>query len=122
MILQKILSTYGEVRLCMDGGEAVDAFSSALDEGAPFDLVCMDFMLPEMDGRAALSMIRGIEKDKGIKPGLGVKVILATGLSSIETEYEDITTLCDAIIQKPVRKDTLLDTMRRLGFKDSAGS
>ena len=117
VILEKILSSFGEVQVSMDGVEAIEVFSSALEEGSPFDLVCMDFMMPEMDGRTALTRIREMERDRGIMPGTGVKVIMATGLSTIESEYDDITAMCDAIIQKPVRKDVLLETLGRFGFR-----
>jgi two-component system chemotaxis response regulator CheY len=116
IILQKILGTYGEVQLCGDGQEAIDAFVRAMGKGEPFDLICMDFMMPEMDGRTALKRIRSIEQERGIPRNQAIKVIMATGMSAIEEEYSDITGLCEAIIQKPIRKDTLVDILERMGF------
>jgi two-component system chemotaxis response regulator CheY len=116
IILQKILSPFGEVHLCYNGTEAIDAFCSMLDKGTPFDLICMDFMMPEIDGHAALTRIRAIEKERGILPKERVKVIMTTGLSNIETEYADITSLCDAILLKPIRKDELLKSLQGLGY------
>jgi two-component system chemotaxis response regulator CheY len=116
IILQKILGAYGEVQLSGDGHEAIDAFLRALDRGEAFDLICMDFMMPEMDGRTALTRIRSIEQERGIPRHQAIKVIMATGMSAIEEEYSDITGLCDAIIQKPIRKDTLVDILERMGL------
>jgi two-component system chemotaxis response regulator CheY len=116
IILQRILSPFGEVHLCYNGIEAIDAFCSMLDQGAPYNLICMDFMMPEIDGHAALTRIRAIEKERGISQGERVKVIMTTGLSNIETEYVDITSMCDAIILKPFRKDALLKVLHDLGF------
>jgi two-component system, chemotaxis family, chemotaxis protein CheY len=116
IILQKILSPFGEVHLCYDGNEAIDAFCSMLETGTPFDLICMDFMMPEIDGHAALTRIRAIEKERGILRGERVKVIMTTGLSNIETEYADITSMCDAILLKPIRKDELLKSLQDLGY------
>ncbi len=116
IILQKILGTYGEVQLCGDGQEAIDAFVRATEKGEAFDLICMDFMMPEMDGRTALTRIRSIEQERGIPRNRAIKVIMATGMSAIEEEYSDITGLCDAIIQKPIRKDTLVDILDRMGL------
>jgi two-component system, chemotaxis family, chemotaxis protein CheY len=116
IILQKILSSFGEVHLCYNGNEAIDAFRSMLDQGTPFDLICMDFMMPEIDGHAALKRIRAIEKERGILPKEWVKVIMTTGLSNIETEYADITSMCDAILLKPIRKDELLKSLQDLGY------
>ncbi|HVN71990.1 MAG TPA: response regulator [Desulfomonilia bacterium] len=114
IILQRILSPYGEVHLSLNGGEAIDAFKSALDQGSPFDLICMDFMMPELDGRTALVRIRTIETEKGINQADRVKVIMTTGLRNINTEYDDITSLCDAVIQKPVRKDNLTQFLQKI--------
>jgi two-component system, chemotaxis family, chemotaxis protein CheY len=116
IILQKILSPFGEVDLCYDGNEAIDTFRSMLDKGTPYDLICMDFMMPEIDGHAALTRIRAIEKERDISRSGGVKVIMTTGLSNIETEYDDITSMCDAILLKPIRKDTLLKALQDLGY------
>ena len=116
IILQRILSPFGDVHLCYNGNEAIDAFCSMLDQGTPYNLICMDFMMPEIDGHAALTRIRAIEKERGISQGERVKVIMTTGLSNIETEYVDITSMCDAIILKPFRKDALLKALQDLGF------
>jgi two-component system chemotaxis response regulator CheY len=117
MIMQKILSPYGEVFVCEDGAQALGAFMKAHDEGRPFDLICMDFMMPEMDGRDTLLKIR--EHENGLKTASRrrVKVAMITGLSTIESEYNDIATLSDAVIQKPVRRSELEATLERFGFK-----
>jgi two-component SAPR family response regulator len=60
-----------------------------------------------LDGRSTLVRIRAIEKEKGINYADRVKVIMTTGLKNIETEFPDMNSLCDAIIPKPVRRDSL---------------
>lgn len=115
-IMQKIMAPYGTVHLCMDGAEAVEAFISSMDGCAPFDLVCMDYMMPGMDGLEALSRMRTAECARGIPPGRGVKVIMATATSTVETGYEDLAGMCDAVIHKPLRKDAFVNIMNRLGF------
>jgi len=60
--LYKFLSAYGECDITIDGIEAVDAFMLALDEGKPYDLVCLDIMMPKLDGTRALKAIRDVEK------------------------------------------------------------
>ena len=116
VILQKILSGFGEVQVCIDGNEAIEAFCTAHDNQTPYDLICMDFMMPEIDGYDALKRIRTIEADKGITPEGRAKVIMTTGLNNIETEYEDIAAMADAILLKPIRKDSFIETLGKLGF------
>jgi hypothetical protein len=49
-----------------NGREAVDAFRGAHDGGRNYDLICMDIMMPEMDGQAALKQIRALEEAAGV--------------------------------------------------------
>ena len=56
------LSKYGECDVTVDGMEAVDAFMMALEDGEPYDLVCLDIMMPVMDGYEATMAIRALER------------------------------------------------------------
>ena len=40
--MTNFLSKYGECDVTVDGMEAVDAFMMALEDGEPYDLVCLD--------------------------------------------------------------------------------
>ena len=61
----RFLSQYGECDVTVDGMEAVDAFLMALEDEENYDLVCLDIMMPELDGYQALKAMRDIEKEKG---------------------------------------------------------
>jgi len=52
------LSKYGECDVTVDGMEAVDAFMMALEDGEPYDLVCLDIMMPVMDGFEVLNSLK----------------------------------------------------------------
>jgi two-component system chemotaxis response regulator CheY len=116
VIMEKFLSPHGKVTICLDGDEGLKAFASALNSPEPFDLVCMDFMLPGIDGRDALARIREMEEKKGSPPSARAKVIMTTGLSNIDTEYGDVKAMSNAILIKPIRKDVFLETLRELGL------
>ena len=79
--MTNFLSKYGDCDVTVDGMEAVDAFMMAMDEDDPYDLVCLDIMMPVMDGYQALIGIRNIEKERGIPQDKAVKVIMATALN-----------------------------------------
>ena len=99
-ILQKILGPYGEVDIAVNGLEAVEAFTQSLNDAKPYDLVCMDIMMPEMDGQTALKRIRALEKERGVAPSGEAKVTLfgtgtelALALKAAETlEAEGVAT------------------------------
>ena len=61
LLLQGLLQPFGVCHVCINGKEAVEAFKIALDQKEPYDLVCLDIMMPEMDGQTALKEIRAIE-------------------------------------------------------------
>ena len=116
-ILKEILSRVGACDIVIDGEEAFDAFRLAWVEGNPYDLVCLDIMMPNIDGKEALKRIRGMEKEIGIEGSKEVKVIMITALGEPETVvdsyYRAGTT---SYIVKPISKKKLLDEVRSLGL------
>ncbi len=117
-ILKEILSPFGECDVVVDGEEAVQAFRLAWEEIDPYNLVCLDIMMPNMDGKEALKQIREIENKIGVEGSAEVKVIMITALGDpktvIESFYEGGAT---SYIVKPINKATLLDEIRSLGFE-----
>ena len=74
--MSNFLSKYGECDVTVDGLEAVDAYMMALEEGNPYDLVCLDIMMPVMDGYQALVGIRNLEKERNIPEEKAVGIVL----------------------------------------------
>jgi len=116
-LLEKILEPYGQCESVVNGREAVEAFSRALEEKRPFNLVCMDIMMPEMDGQAALKAIRQTEKDRGVLPKDEVPVIMTTALDTprevVEAFYRGG---CTEYMVKPIEKRKVLDFLREHGL------
>ena len=78
--MQKLLSKYGEVVLARDGIAAVNEFVDAAENGNNFDLVCMDIMMPKIDGYKALASIRDAERKLGFARDSRCKVIMISAL------------------------------------------
>ncbi len=76
-LLTELLSTYGTCHVATNGLEAVEAFQNVL-EGAPYDLICLDIMMPHLNGQEALQRIRALEAERGIGGWDTVKVIFPT--------------------------------------------
>jgi CheY-like chemotaxis protein len=71
LFLQTVLSRYGECHIAVNGKEAVEAHRTAGEDGKRYDLICMDIMMPEIDGREAVKQVRALEEARGIfKPSL----------------------------------------------------
>ena len=116
-LLQKILSPYGEVDVAVNGRESLDAFTAALDEGNPYVLVCMDIMMPEMDGQEALKKIREVEKQRAIAGSQEAKVIMTTALDDpknvVEAYYKGGAT---SYVPKPIDRQLFLQLLRNIGI------
>jgi two-component system chemotaxis response regulator CheY len=114
LLLQEFLKGFGPVQLVADGNAAVDAVGIAIWAGEPYDLICLDIMLPELDGIGVLKEIRDMEKDAGTATAKWSKVIMTTALRDPKTVSAAGRGLCDAYLTKPIRKDELMDRLRTL--------
>jgi CheY-like chemotaxis protein/HPt (histidine-containing phosphotransfer) domain-containing protein len=115
-LLQSFLSDYGDCFVAINGREAVDAVKDSLEEGRPYDMICLDIMMPEVDGHEALESIRRIESEHGIMGLDGVKVIITSALDDSTNVVGAFKTGCEAYIVKPISKRNLLDEMEKLGL------
>jgi len=118
--IRRIISIYleplGKCDIAVNGKEAVEAVSAAYEEKNPYELITLDIMMPEMNGIEALKKIREIERNQGIGIGKGVKVIMTTAVSKLETVINSYKEVCDAYLVKPVDKDKLYETIRSIGL------
>jgi two-component system chemotaxis response regulator CheY len=115
-VLQKFLSEYGETDAAVNGKEAIKAFKMALEEGSAYDLICLDIMMPDMDGQSVLKEIRSLEEKKGIGGLHGVKVIMTTALGDKKNVFDAFRNGCEAYVVKPVDKAKFLEQVRHLGL------
>jgi two-component system chemotaxis response regulator CheY len=115
IILQKLLLPYGQADVAIDGREGISAFKSAYELGIGYDLVCLDIMLPGIDGHSVLRALKSLEQQKGVKPGEGARFIMTTALSDKDSLLTAIHQ-CDAYLVKPIDKNQLVFYLKRFGF------
>lgn len=114
LLLQSFLSKYGVCHVAVNGKEAVAEFRRALESGDEYDLICMDIMMPEMDGQTAIREIRKIEEAGGTRSTFGVKIIMTTALDDAKNVVQSFKSLCDAYVFKPIDTGKLLAHLRSL--------
>jgi two-component system chemotaxis response regulator CheY len=114
LLLQSFLSKYGVCHVAVNGKEAIVAFRAAQESGDPYDLICMDIMMPEMDGQAAVKEIRAIEEAGGTLSTNGVKIIMTTALDDAKNVVQSFNSLCDAYLFKPIDTGKLLGHLKDL--------
>ena len=117
LVMQKMLSPYGQCDAAVNGKEAIQAFTLAFNEGVPYELICLDIMMPEMDGKEALKIIRNIESEQMVAPQNEVKVIMVTAL---DTPKEVIDAFyhggCTSYLVKPIDKIKIIRSVKELGL------
>jgi two-component system, chemotaxis family, chemotaxis protein CheY len=116
LLLQTILSRYGECHVAVNGREAVDAFSAARASGRGYDLVCMDIMMPEMDGHAALEAIRNAEMEEATRFEPAARVVMTTALDNVKNVAAAFRGLCDAYLVKPINSSELIEQLREFSL------
>ncbi len=114
--MSKFLEKYGDCDVTVDGMEAVDAFLMALEDEEPYDLVCLDVMMPVMDGYQALMGIRNIEKERNIAPADAVKVIMTTALNDERNVKKAFELGCTVYSGKPLNVDKFEEVLNKLGL------
>jgi two-component system chemotaxis response regulator CheY len=116
-LMQKLLSPYGESDIAVNGTEALAAFSTSLQEGSSYALICLDIMMPGMDGQQVLKEIRSLEKTAGVPPAKEVKVIMTTALDSprdvMEAYYRGG---CSGYLVKPIERLKLVAFLKDFGL------
>lgn len=112
----RFLSKYGECDVTVDGREAVEAFLMALDAQEGYDLVCLDIMMPVLDGYQALKAIRDIERERGITEENASKVIMTTALNEGRNVTKAFELGCVAYAGKPIDQEKFENVLRKLGL------
>ena len=110
--MANFLSKYGSCDV------TVDAFMLALEEEEPYDLVCLDIMMPVMDGYQALMGIRNLEKEKNIPEDKRVKVIMATALNEEKNVKMAFDLGCTIYSGKPIDQAKFEQALKKIGLID----
>lgn len=110
----KYLAKYGECDITVDGKEAVEAFIMAWEDEEPYDLLCLDVMMPVMDGFQVLDEIRKIEEAKKIPSDKQVKIIMTTALNEERNVKKAFNLDCTAYIGKPIDTEKFDVLLRKL--------
>ena len=115
-VLKEYASEHGDCDAVDNGAKAVEAFKDALDNGRPYNLICLDIMMPEMDGHAALRAIRQIEKDRGISRVDSVRIFMTSAKDRSSDMIQSFKEGCESYIIKPVAEEKLIAEMRKMNL------
>ena len=117
ILLSEILAVYGSCQIAANGKEALELFEAALEADDPFDLVCLDIMIPILNGQEVLKEIRRLEGSREGQSGEASKVVMTTALDDAKNIEEACAEgLCEAYLVKPIDKNKLVAKMTELGL------
>jgi len=116
IFMKKFLGKYGECDSAVNGLEAVAAFSVALTEEKPYDLVCLDIRMPKLDGIGVFKALKKIEKQTGIDREKEVKIIMTTAVNDREIITEASDAGCENYAWKPIEMERFILLMQNLGL------
>jgi two-component system, chemotaxis family, chemotaxis protein CheY len=114
LVLQTYLARFGECQVAENGRQAVEEFCRSRQNGKAYDLICMDIMMPEMDGQEAVRQIRALEEAGGTFSTAGVKIIMVTALDDIKNVFSSFKALCDVYLFKPIDTEKLFAHLKSL--------
>jgi two-component system chemotaxis response regulator CheY len=115
-LLCRYLEPHGECDVAVNGSEAVQAVRQSLEAGRAYDLICLDIMMPDLDGQEALRQIRNLEREKDEGAGARMRIIMTTALEDNDNVSQAFREQCDGYVTKPVDKKRFLQTLVDIGL------
>ena len=110
----KIMSKYGECDVTVNGYEAVEAFRAALETDNRYDLICLDIVMPNVDGFEALKHIRDIEKEYKIPEEKAAKIIMTTAIHEGRKVAKAFQLGCNAYAGKPIDGVKFVNELKKM--------
>lgn len=120
-LLQTFLSEYGHCHSAVNGSEALEAVQAAIGSGSRYDLICMDVLMPGMDGEAAVRQVRTLEEATGILAMKGAKIVMTSSVSDVKKVLRCFSAGCDAYLVKPIDMHELLGKLRSFQLLENSG-
>ena len=114
--LEEFMKEYGTCDSAEDGMAALDYYLDSLNKGEPYDLLCLDIMMPKVDGIKLVKVIRTMEKQQGVAAEDRVRIIMMTALADVDYVDRAFALGCDAYASKPIDTARVEEVLRKLGL------
>ena len=115
-LLCRYLEAFGTCEEAVNGHEAIDFIRRALAADQYYDLICLDIMMPGMDGQQALVLLREMEVENGRPLGRGAKVIMTSAMEENQYILQALNASADGYVVKPIEKRKFIETLKEVGL------
>lgn len=106
-IVKKMAETGVEVHYAVNGAKAVEMIRSAREAGNPYDLILLDWKMPDLDGLATARLIRQNYHDK-------IPILLFTAYDWGEIAKQALEIGVEHFLQKPFFMTNFKDAIQRM--------
>lgn len=113
-VLGKILRQHGECIIATDGAEGLALLRDSIQVRSRFDLVCLDVMMPLIDGHDVLTALRLMEEQAQRPADQCSRVIMVTAMDDSANLMQAFKEQCDAYVVKPVTVERITAELRKL--------
>ena len=114
--LTEFLQDYGQCDTSATGLETLDKYLEAFKKGEPYDMMCLDIMMPKVDGLMVLKLIREVENQHHVTEDAQAKIIMMTAVADMEYVDQAFQLGCDAYASKPIEIKQVEEVMMDLGL------
>ena len=104
--ITEFMTAYGSVDAATNGMEAVDLFIESIKSKKPYDLLCLDIMMPKVDG---IGVLKAMRENNILTP-----VLLLTAKTEVDDKVAGLDAGADDYLAKPFDMRELLARVRAL--------
>jgi two-component system chemotaxis response regulator CheY len=115
-LIFEMLSALGDCDMAKDGVEALDYFHQSLTEAKPYNVICLDLIMPNIDGQAVLREIRETERGLGITFEDRSRIIIITSQGDLTNVLKAAHWKADGFLVKPFKREQLFLKLKELGL------
>ena len=114
--MKEFMKEYGQCDVAVDGMEALDFFMDAVKKEDPYRLICLDIMMPKVDGLKVLRVIRAMEKQHDVPQEKRARILMTTALADLDYVDQAFKLGADGYAAKPIDTDKITEVIRNMGL------